>query len=1110
MWQHEMLGDREDPGSVLARQLDYWRAELAGLPEVSQLPTDRPRPAVASNRGDHVWFEIDARTRMLVQRLARRQDVTVSMVLQAGLAVLLSRLGGGTDIPIGSPIAGRTDEALSDLVGFFVNTWVLRTSVTPSMPFTEVLAQVKAKALAAYENQDAPFELLVELLNPARSTAHHPLFQVSLAFQNTALPHMRFPQAQTEWQETETGTARFDLFINIIDSPAAAESASGWQGYIEYATDLFDRETAASLVARFARVLGELSTDPSRLVGAVDLLEAQERHRILTAWNDTTVEVDQATLPELFQAQVSRTPDAIAVLAGAQELTYRALDARAGVLASELVRLGAGPDRVVAVALPRSPELLVALLGVLRAGAAYLPIDPDYPVDRIEFMLGDAAPVAIVTDQPTDSALPGAGVARVLIDRLPATGPGDHRRPTRHNLAYVIYTSGSTGVPKGVAITHDNVVNSIAAMRALLPAEGAAHVLAASSVAFDFSVFEIFTTLCTGGSVEVVRDVLVLAERDQWTGSVLSAVPSAFAEVLQHGGATITAGTVVFGGEPLTTSMVERTRARVPGARVINGYGPTETTVFAVISEVPELPTGETVPIGRPMGNSRVFVLDAGLHPVPVGVAGELYVAGPQLARGYLGQAGLTASRFVANPYGPAGSRLYRTGDVVRWTSSGELVFVGRADEQVKVRGFRIEPGEIESVLMEHPSVAHAVVVARDTAGLGQRLVGYVVPSDVDSAGEKALLSFVSARLPEFMVPAALLVLDGFPLTVNGKLDRAALPDPEFASQTGYRAPRTEDERVLAGVFAEVLGLPGVGIDDNFFELGGHSLLATRLVGRIRAAMGVRLEIRTIFEATTVATLAQRLKDGATGTKFDRVLALKGSGNRKPVWCIPPAAGIGWCYQKLGHYVSDRPVYAVQAPGSDAIRTFQDMIDDYVEQILAVQAEGPYLLIGWSFGGTMAHAVAVEFTRRGLDVGFLGIMDSHPALVSDTPPELDEEELRKALGRWLADVSRDYRDDSSLDQLMDGFVAMVVKSYNLYSQYDSPVFEGSATIWCAAIDPDGERVPDAPQRLAHLWSDFITGSVRTIAVDCAHADFDLAGPMAEVGQALNHLLAAKA
>ncbi|MFC0105615.1 amino acid adenylation domain-containing protein [Kibdelosporangium aridum subsp. largum] len=668
LWQRKLLGDREDSGSLLARQLAYWRDELSGLPEVLRLPVDRPRPAVASYRGDQVSFEIDGRTRLLVERLARRQDVTVSMVLQAGLAVLLSRLGAGEDIPIGSPIAGRTDEALQDLVGFFVNTWVLRTAVRPSMPFTDVLSQVKRKALAAYENQDAPFELLVELLNPVRSTAHHPLFQVSLAFQNTATSPFRIPGAKVELTGASTGTARFDLFVNIVDSPAGSD----WRGFVEYATDLFDRQTVDVLMTRFVRVLRELAVDPTRAVGRIDLLEAYERQQLLTAWNNAPVARSGMTIPALFRAQALRTPDAVAVVDGTEHVTYRELERRAGLLAGELVRIGAGQDQVVAVALPRSAELIVALVAVLKAGAAYVPIDLDHPAERIEFLLTDAAPVATVTDQPNARALCRSGIPLVLIDQ-PAVVEGEDADVTvpADAAAYLIYTSGSTGVPKGVITTHANVLALFEGTASWL-ATGPRDVWAwCHSEAFDFSTWEIWGALLHGGTVLVASREVMRSGGELWQlvvdagVTVLSQTPSAFQalmDTVETGIAPAAVRVVVFGGEPLTASLVDRTCALVPGAMVVNGYGPTETTVFAAASAVRDALAGAPVPIGRPVGSAQAYVLDVGLCPVPVGVVGELYVGGVQLARGYHDRAGLTASRFVADPFGPPGARLYRTG----------------------------------------------------------------------------------------------------------------------------------------------------------------------------------------------------------------------------------------------------------------------------------------------------------------------------------------------------------------------------------------------------------------------------------------------------------------
>ncbi|AQA22412.1 hxxPF-repeated domain protein [Rhodococcus sp. MTM3W5.2] len=526
---------------------------------------------------------------------------------------------------------------MTDLVGFFVNTWVLRVAVDSAVSFTRILAQVKQKALAAYANQDAPFELLVELLNPVRSPAHHPLFQVMLAFQNNESANLSFPDADLSWIPVSTGTSRMDLFFNIADASSVdAELGSGWGGLVEYATDLFDLGTVETLVARFVRVLDQVVADPDGCVGSIDLLDETERQLVLKAWNDTAVPVPHTTIPELFARQVERVPDAVAVVCGDRSLTYAELDRESNRLARVLISRGVGPETVVAVALPRSADLIVALLGVLKAGGAYLPIDPGYPSDRLEFMLTDAAPLVIITDQVTAQSLPDTATPRLVIDqRVGALDPvaesltdSENRcRPHPDNLAYLIYTSGSTGTPKGVAITHRNVASNVGAVAAILGEDGLSRVLASTSTAFDVSVFEIFATLCLGGIVELVRDVLVLSEQDGWSGSVVSTVPSAFVEVLDNVRTPINADTVVYIGEALTSAVIARTRALNPDARVVNGYGPTEATVFVTAFAVGagDEVVGD-VPIGSPLANVQVYVLGAALEPVPVGVVGELYV----------------------------------------------------------------------------------------------------------------------------------------------------------------------------------------------------------------------------------------------------------------------------------------------------------------------------------------------------------------------------------------------------------------------------------------------------------------------------------------------------
>ncbi|WP_107656873.1 non-ribosomal peptide synthetase [Nocardia suismassiliense] len=1531
LWQRELLGAPEDPDSLLSRQFDYWRAELEGLPEQLRLPTDRPRPRVASYRGDMMLFDIDVETRLGVERLAAREGATVSMVLQSALAVLLCKLGAGEDIPLGSPIAGRTDEALSDLVGFFVNTWVLRTRLAPGAAFTEVLGQVRAKALAAYENQDAPFELLVELLNPTRSAAHHALFQVTLAFQNNSLANLELPGVGFEPYNASLAASRFDLFFNIADTPAGLP----WNGLIEYATELFDRSTVEAIAARFVHVLRSAVADPGMSVRAIEVLDADEREVVLRRWNDTAVDIDpdDLTVVGLFEAQVARSPEAVAVVCADTEVSYRELDRRAESLAQVLVSQGVAADSIVAVAVPRSLELIVALLAVWKAGGGYLPIDPAYPSDRLAFILADAEPVVVVTERGTAEALPDGATPRLYLDETldGAARAGLDRVVVRpQNLAYVIYTSGSTGIPKGVGITHRNVVNHVSQGWLTGPAE---RVLVHSSMAFDASTYEMWAALCAGGGLVLASELRsdpgemleLVATRSVTRMFATPALLSVLVERAEAmpGNAFEGLTQVIAGGAELSSALARRVHNVAADVEVVNGYGPTETTVFATTFTADADADG-SVPIGRPLVNMRAYVLDSGLLPVPVGVAGELYVAGAQLARGYRGRAGLTSTRFVADPFDPTGGRLYRTGDVVRWTSSGALEFVGRVDDQVKIRGFRVEPGEVETILAQHPSASQAVVVARETDTGGKQLIGYVVPDrsgpavgedelvgqwrrvyddlysapdeadsgtdedtdrvpfgsdfggwnssytgsaiplgqmrewrsatverilglrpkrvleigvgsglllsqvapecaeywatdfsaptittlrqrlnelhedwvdrvvlsvrgaddttglpenhfdtvvlnsvvqyfpgegylrrvleqvstllapggavflgDIrnlslleefttavqlarngeadpatvrdrvrrDMAAEQELLlapeyfsgvcrevsgfdavdiqlkrgcsineltryrydivlhkdpadhlsvadipaveftdldqlrselrarhgagiritgiphaglfaeieateqiraglpgtatpgvgfegvlgsadervgalpedlhllgqdcgyttavtwsatagrmdavfleataehrpltdvyrtsgpaadlakyanspqaSVLSAdvrrwageRLPEFMVPATVMVLDSLPLTANGKLDRGALPDPELLSASEYRAPRNERERMLTALFAEILGLDRVGIDDDFFALGGHSLLATRLTSRLRAVLGVDVPVRVIFDAPTVDKLAARLDEGgAVGTDFDPVLTLKSSGSREPLWCLHPGGGLGWFYQQLGRHLPDRPVYAIQSRGLDGGPTagsMAEMVADYIDRIQTLQSEGPYYLLGWSYGGVVAQAMAAELSRRGLEVGFVAVMDSQPPQGSAADSDVTEEEAMAGVKAWADDRFGDQLDAPVIQELVQRLTTVLVNNCKLWEGYSSPFYDGDLTIFGATLDMDGNRTIDAKTELEEAWRSYIGGHIEVIEMDCAHGDFDRPEMMSVVGRILNTLL----
>ncbi|WP_254407502.1 non-ribosomal peptide synthetase [Streptomyces sp. GMY02] len=874
LWQRELLGQETDQDSLLNQQLGYWREALDGAPQELVLPFDRPRPMVASHRGGRVEIRVPADVHARVAELARAQGVTVFMVLQAALAVLLSRIGAGSDIPVGTPVAGRTDEALDDLVGFFVNTLVMRTDLSGDPSFVGLLEQVRENGLAAFAHQDVPFERLVEDLAPARSMARHPLFQVMLALQNNAQAALDLPSIDAEPLLAGEPVAKFDLSFNLAETfhtdTSTGNRPAGLHGAIDYALDLFDRETVETLAERFVRVLDTVTTNPRQHINAIEVLDPAERVRILVEWNDTARKVPAATLPELFQTQATRTPDAVAVVFADIEMTYAELNERANRLARLLIDHGVGPESLVAVMLERSIDLIVSLLAVVKAGGAYVPVDPDYPTDRITYLLTDAQPLLVLTSTDlasrlTDNHPPHVAVndprTTNALENFQSADPTDTERRTTllpAHPAYVIYTSGSTGQPKGVAVTHQGLSSLAAVQAEEFAITAGSRVLQFASASFDAAIWEMVMALCNGACLvsAAPHDLLpgqalvrLVAERSV-THALLP--PAVLALLEPDSLPSIT--TLITGGEALSQNLVAHWAG---GRRLINAYGPTESTVCATTTNSLSASEHDTPHIGRPVPNTRVYVLDAALRPVPPGVAGELYIAGAGLARGYLDRPGLTAQRFVANPFGGRGERMYRTGDLARWNAYGRLEYLGRTDDQVKIRGFRIEPGEIEAALTAHPSVAQSAVVVREDRPGDKRLVGYLVPATSHTGGvdTAALRAHLSAMLPEYMVPSALVVLDELPLTVNGKLDRRALPAPESQVAGGGRGPVTVQEEILCTVFAEVLGLPQVGVDDNFFELGGHSLLAVRVVELLRAR-GIPVDVRSLFTAPTAAGLA--------------------------------------------------------------------------------------------------------------------------------------------------------------------------------------------------------------------------------------------------------------
>jgi amino acid adenylation domain-containing protein/non-ribosomal peptide synthase protein (TIGR01720 family) len=829
LWQHALLAEAQD------RQLDFWTEALRGIPAELALPSDRPRPAVPSRAGGIVAFGVSAGTHRRVTALARRTGTTTFMVVQAGLSALLSRLGAGTDIPLGSPVAGRGDPRLDDLVGFFVNTLVLRADLAGDPTFAELLVRVRRADLAAFGNADVPFDRVVEAVNPERSLARNPLFQVMLAFQHVPAPVPGLPGLGTESLPVDTGVAQFDLGVVVTEE----HGVEGLRGVIEYSADLFDRSTAATLAARLARLLDAAVTEPDRRVSELDILDAAERTGLATGWQGLPVARPVRTLPELFADQVRRTPDAVAIEDGEKSSTYAEVHARTNRLARELMRRGAGPERIVMVLLPRSAGLFEAEIAVTKAGGAYLPVDPAYPAERVAALADDAQPVLVIASRTVGE--PPAGVPVFYLGDESEEDDGDLPAVRPEHPAYVIYTSGSTGRPKGVVVPHTGIADLAETFAETWRVRAGDRVAQFASPSFDVTVAELAVSLLRGATLVIVPEADRLGEpfaafvRDRRITHF--ALPPAALGALP-GGVVPPEVTVVVGADRCPPELVTRW-ARTN--RMVNAYGPTEATVNSTYWDcVPKAP----VLIGRPDRNKRAYVLDAGLRPVPPGVPGELYLAGAGLARGYLGRYALTAERFVADPYGPPGTAMYRTGDLARWTPGGELEFLGRADDQVKIRGFRVEPGEVTAAVAAHPLVDQAEVVAREG-----RLVAYIT----GTADTADLRAWTARRLPDYLVPDAVVVLGELPRTAGGKVDRNALPAPVLTRD--LERPATVLQELLATLFGEVLGLDEVGVEEGFFALGGDSIMAIQLVSRARAA-GLELTARQVFEQQTVAALA--------------------------------------------------------------------------------------------------------------------------------------------------------------------------------------------------------------------------------------------------------------
>ncbi|MGY4310271.1 amino acid adenylation domain-containing protein/non-ribosomal peptide synthase protein (TIGR01720 family) [Bradyrhizobium sp. USDA 4369] len=858
------------PGSRLPDLEAFWTRTLQGLPQEAAPRTDYVRPAVLDDRGDEHHFAIPIELHRRILDIAAEADATPFMFIHAALAVLVSRFGAGTDVPIGTPINGRHDPVLRDLVGCFANTLVLRADLGDDPSFRTLLARVREGDLAAYDHQALPFERLIEILEPPRSLSLHPLFQVMLAFGN-ADPLPDAPRLSIRRRAVSTKTSKFDLSFTFRDHRDPDLRPLGMSAVIEYSTALYAPKTIELYEKRFLRLLSRLTSDVDGRVGAVDLLLEDERDLVLGRWNATAAPLPEMLPAAWFEAQVRRARGAMAVVCGPAAWTYDELNRRANRIAHTLLAQGLGPEDRVAIVMSRAtPDLIAALMGVLKSGAAYLPLDASYPPARIAAVIRDAHVRFALTDDANAARLP-ADLARLRLghdaladeesDPFPHQG---HHRLAPGNAAYVIYTSGSTGLPKGVVIEQRGVADLIAWAHDIYNSS-LDRVFVTTSLAFDVSVFEILAPLCRGGRIDLLENLLALADHagDAGPAAMISGVPSALASLLDHAALPPTLSAVVLAGEALPARLIRRLRAERPGCRISNVYGPTEATVYATAWHAPD--SGDEVPpIGQPLRNRRVYVLDKALRPLPPGVAGDLYLAGVGLARGYLDRPNLTAERFVANPHGAPGERMYRTGDIVRWRSDGNLDYLGRADHQVKVRGYRIELGEVEERLVRHAAIKDAVVVPRDLGSGLASLVAYVVAREAMPPVAE-LRAHLAETLPDYMVPGAFIGIAALPLNANGKLDHAALPAPRAGSwgETAV-ALSTPTETIIAEIFADLLATPDIHANSNFFHLGGDSITSLRLVARARAR-GLAISPRQVFRHPTVAGLALTASPAANG-----------------------------------------------------------------------------------------------------------------------------------------------------------------------------------------------------------------------------------------------------
>lgn len=1097
-------------GERLQTQLDYWKQQLSHAPPLLELPSDRSRPSVQTFRGNSLSFMLNPELSNQLQTLSQNAGTTLFMTLLAAFATLLYRYSAQEDILIGSPIANRNHSEIESLIGSFINTLVFRIRIQDNPGFTELLTQVRQVALEAYEHQDAPFEKIVEALQPERNLSHNPLFQVMFVLQNVPEQLFKLPNLTLTPFNLDSVTSKFDLTLSV------AQTKQGLQGCWEYNSDLFDQDTIIRMNQHFQTLLGGIVTNPQTQINKLPLLTTTERQRLLD-WNNTQTEYPQdQCIHQLFESQVEKTPLAVAVVFADQQLKYFELNKKANCLAHYLQKLGVGPETIVGLCVERSTDLIVSLLGILKAGGAYLPLDPALTTQNLALRLPDGQVSLVISQASCVDRFEQMTVICLDTDwdtilEQPDTNPIALAAP--ENLIYVLYTSGSTGRPKGVAVEHRQLLNYFYGIVKKLDLPAGASFATVSTIAADLGNTMIFPSLCTGGclhiiSYECATHPTALANYCQSHPiDCLKIVPSHLAALLSgvQPEKILPHQCLVLGGETATWELIEQIR-QYAECRILNHYGPTEATVGVLTYPVQMRDQkSATVPLGRSLPNCQIYLLDPYRQPTPVGVPGEIYIGGDSLARGYLNQSTLTAERFIPDPLSRMPlARLYKTGDLARYLPDGNIEYLGRIDRQVKIRGFRIELEEIEAVLNQHPDVLQTAVIVREDLGGDQRLVAYIVPQE-PAPPVSELCNFLTEKLPKHMIPATFVLLEHLPLTQNGKIDRHALPVPDTAQpQASFIAPRNPLERQLAEIWSEILNVQPVGIKDNFFELGGHSLMAVRLMVKLEQAFKTTLPIATLFQFPTLEDLANHLRTNKNVPSPEILVPVQPKGNRTPLFCVHPVGGDVLCYADLAHHLGDtQPFWALRSQGiageCNPLTQIEDMAAAYIRALQTIQPQGPYQLVGWSMGGAIAFEMAVQLVASGQKVSLLALIDSFaPVRQCKDSPEIDEAMLladwvknlgganlavsvrklrllepQEQFNSVLEQAKRDGLLPKEMGQKHASLLFQVFKANVLsWHSYLPQPYPGRITLFCASGTPKEEN-----QHPTQGWGELATGGI---------------------------------